>query len=220
MEDLKYQSLEFSPAMHQLEQILELKAALNASDKQIKPKPTVWFLLPPHVGMSDLTENQQLLQPFPHSTRKWEGRVAWLINFSMFLATVYFSSMILFTGLILVAAYGWIATITYSYLVLFGFYYIFSLNTYPLIYAFVFRINAGSWPSASQVWDSKSCQEETSPRLFENCTRLEKIAIWTVQFLTYTHVGSLIAFLALLITHGRNVDRSFDLERGEKLVDL
>jgi hypothetical protein len=33
MDDLKYQSLEFSSAMHlnQIEQILQLKAALNAS---------------------------------------------------------------------------------------------------------------------------------------------------------------------------------------------
>jgi hypothetical protein len=193
---------------------------LTETDKQIKPKPTVWFLLPPNVGMSALTENQQMHQPFPHSMRKSEGIIAWLVNLSMCITTIYFSWMSLFNGLIFVAAYGWTTTITYSYLVLFGFYYVFSFNTYPLIYAIVFRIKDGSWPSASQVWDSKSCQEETSPRLFENCTRLEKIAVWIVQFLTYTHAGSLVAFVMVLITHGRDVDRSFDLERCEKLVDL
>lgn len=161
-----------------------------------------------------------MLQPFPHSMPKLEGVVTWLINISMFFVTIYLSWKPLYEILLVVAAYGWTATILYAYLVLFSVYYIFSLNTYPLAYALVLRWRDGSWPSTLKVWDSRACQDETLPSICAGCTRLGRVAEWILHFMTYTHVGSLVVVTIVSLTHGHCIDLSSDLEKGENILQM
>jgi len=149
---------------------------------------------------------------------KWEGIVTWFINLCMFCATVYLSYTPLYEMLVVFAAYGWTPTIMYSYVCLFAAYYVFNFNTYPFIYAIMLRCREGSWPSTSKVWDSRACQSERSPRLCGGCQRLGRVAVWVLEFLTYTHAGSLVVSAIVKLTHTEDVGRSFDLERGEKVM--
>jgi hypothetical protein len=195
---------------------------LTVSDAQIRPEPKIWFLLPPHVGMSDLTQNQQRLQPFPHSMSRSEGLFTWTLNIAVFLIAINLLWSPFYHILLDVAAYGWTSTFAYAYLVLGAIYYIFNLNSYPLVYAIVLRWTNASWPTTSEVWKSSDLRNEELLHPHECVTWLEKVLVWARQFLGYTHFGSLlIATLDRFSGRQHLPDGAYpDIERCEKAVQI